>query len=430
VALAVQARVASAQTTPTCASVAATTGATVVYIENGDTQEPLLKRLGQKLLANANIFIAYVNTGSCTLTPNLYNGTPLKANTNMSYIPLVGADGGAWDPSQPAATCTTDTANPTPVDVGISALFPASCALGGPDAGSSVGLINGPVQAYTFIAPTGSTQKAIWAEEAYYAFGFGNANKIPPWQNISYMFTRPATKSTLVATALNILVPPNKWQGTPEAASSDVVFQVANSKSTPLDLTIGILGDEVYDANRSSGVKVLAYRAYGQTHAYFPDSTDQSFDRQNVRDGHYTLWSPTVYITKVDGQNQPTNPAVKYIVDLVLGNESTTTTPDAGTSEAGATEAGAPDSGGPPGGAPIDGLGIVTRSGLTPDCAMHVTRATDGGPLSLYSPAAPCDCYFASALPGATGTPAGCTTCTSDTNCTGGKCRHGYCEAR
>jgi hypothetical protein len=400
-AAALSARQASAVT---CASVAATTGASVIYIQNGDTQEPLLKRLGKDLLANANILILYANTGSCTLTPNLYNGVQIPANTNMSYIPTVSADGGVWDPSQPSATCTTDAVNPTPIDLGISALFPASCQLGGPDAGTGVGLINGPVQAYTFIVPTASSQKAIWAEEAYYAFGFGNNNLLTPWNNITYMFIRPPTKSTLVATAFNILVPPNKWLGTPEAASTDVLNAVINS--TQVEPTIGILGDEVYNANRGKGAKVLAYRAFGQNHAYFPDSDDQSFDRRNVRDGHYTLWSPTVYIAKLGGNGKPVNPDVAYLVDLVLGTEG----------------AAAPD-----GGTAIDGLKHVVNSGLTPDCAMHVTRSTDGGDLSLYAPKASCDCYFASKLPGATNPPAGCTACT--TTCTTGTCRRGFCEA-
>jgi hypothetical protein len=295
-----------------------------------------------------------------------------------------------------------------PIDLGISALFPASCNLGGPDAGTGIGLVNGPVQAYTFIAPTTSAQTAIWAEEAYYAFGFGNADLLLPWNQESLMFIRPVTKSTLVATAFNILVPPAKWKGTSETASTDVLNAVINSTTTP-DPTIGILGDEVYDANRGKGAKVLAYRAYGQKHAYFPDSDAQSFDRRNVRDGHYTLWSPTVYITQMSGATA-TNPNVQFIIDLVNGKEGATA-PDGGTA--------------------IDGLKYVTASGLTPDCAMGVTRQTDGGDLSLYTPAAPCNCYFLSQLPGASATPAGCTTCTGTghSTCGAGMCRHGFCEA-
>ena len=53
---------------PACTSLQNT-----VYIESGDTQEPLLKALGRKLRDNANITIVFELTGSCTLSPNLYN---------------------------------------------------------------------------------------------------------------------------------------------------------------------------------------------------------------------------------------------------------------------------------------------------------------------------------------------------------------------
>jgi hypothetical protein len=297
-----------------------------------------------------------------------------------------------------------------PVDLAISALFVQSCGLGVPEAGSSLGLIQGPIQAYTFIVPTASDQTAIWAEEAYYTFGFGAANPLAPtydpWNNPSFMFIRPATKSTLVATAKNIAVPPAKWKGVQEPASSDVVTAVSTSAQP--EATIGILGSEVYDSNRGKGIKTLAFQAFNQKAAYFPDSTSAGFDKQNVRDGHYTLWSPTVYITAVNGSQVPTNPAVKYITDLVLGN-------------AGAAP--------PDGGAAFDGLADVVKVGLIPECAMRVTRSQDGGDLSPFSPAQSCTCYYLSKIPGATGTPAGCTACTMDGGgCDGGTCSHGFCE--
>ncbi len=260
--------------------------------------------------------------------------------------------------------------------------------------------------------PTASSQTAIWAEEAYYAFGFGNANPLAPqynpWNNANFMFIRPSTKSTLVATAKNIDVPPNKWKGVSEAASTDVVNAVTHS-SMP-EPTIGILGAEVYDADRGMGIKTLAYQAFGQSGAFYPDSTSTSFDKQNIRDGHYTLWSPTVYITKVaDGGTVPVNPAVAYVTDLVLGN---------------------PPASPPDGGTPIDGLADVVKVGLIPECAMQVTRSTDGGDLSLFTPPASCDCYYLSKVPGATGTPAGCTGCAQAADCSdaGGACNHGFCE--
>jgi hypothetical protein len=199
--------------------------------------------------------------------------------------------------------------------------------------------------------------------------------------------------------AADIHVPPAKWQGTVEASSSAVVNAVATSTSP--EKTIGILGAEVYDQNRST-LTALAFRTFQQHHAYYPDSTSGKRDKQNLRDGHYVIWSPTVYLGPVDGMGVLTNPRAKYVVDLITNG---TPTP-------------APD---------FDPLATVISVGLVPDCAMKVTRSVEGGDLSLYSPAAPCGCFFDSQV----GSPsASCTACTSDATCNGGKCRYGFCEAK
>jgi hypothetical protein len=378
----------------------------IVYIESGDTQENLLKNLGRHLRDTANITLVFNLTGSCTLTNDIYTNAKVVPNGTLKYIPS-SAEDPEWSSEMAEPTCTTPV-DGVPVDLAISALFVESCGLGGPPDGSGLGLIQGPIQAYTFVVPTASDQTAIWAEEAYYAFGFGDDNPLAPgsnpWNDEAFMFIRPPTKSTLVATAKNIDVPPNKWKGVPEAASGDVATAV--STSTEPEATIGILGAEVYDGDRDAGIQTLAFQAFGQSAAYYPDSTSESFDKQNVRDGHYTLWSPTVYITEVDDAGVPVDPAIAYITDLVVGN--TPVLPD--------------------GAIPFDALADVINVGLIPDCAMQVTRSEDGGDLSPFAPAEACTCYYLSQVPDASGTPDGCTSCTSSAECDGGSCNHGFCE--
>lgn len=366
-----------------------------VYIQAGDTQEPLLKAMGQQLRNSTvnPITIIYKLSGSCTNIDAMYNGT--KLTTNPQYIPSSTEDP-TWDPSKPAPQCVIDPAGVT-LDVTNSNVFISACTQTPPPAG--IGSFQGAIQPYVFIVPKASTQQAITAEEAYFVFGFGAAGMVSPFDDEAFMFIRPTTKSTLLSIAAAIHVPAAKWKGTPFDKSSDLLNAVATSTSP--EKTIGILGAEIYDQNRDK-VTSLAFRTYQQKHAYFPDSSSTSKDKRNLRDGHYVIWSPTVYLAPVDGQGNIINPRAKYVVDLIVGRD-TTPVPD------------------------FDPFATVISKGLVPDCAMKVNRSVEGGDLSLYSPSEPCGCFFESQ----TGTPsASCTTCTGDATCNGGKCRHGYCEAK
>lgn len=366
-----------------------------LYIQTGDTQEPLMKALGQKLresLANP-ITIIYKTSGSCTNIDAMYNGT--KLTTNPYYIPSAVEDP-TWDPSKPSPQCVIDPAGIT-LDIAVSALFVATCNPAPPPAG--IGLFQGPVQPYLFVAPKASSQKAITAEEGYFVFGFGAAGQVNPWVDESLYFIRTTTKSTLLTMAAAIGVPAAKWKGVMLDKSSEVVNMVSTSVSP--EATIGILGAEIYDAHRDT-LKALAYRAYAQKHAYYPDKTFTSFDKQNVRDGHYAIWSPTVYLAPVDGQGIVLDPRSRYVIDMIL---SKTVVPP-------------PD---------FDPLTILISKGLVPDCAMKVTRSFEGGDLSLYSPDEPCGCFFESVV----GSPSpGCKPCSVETDCNGGACRHGFCEVK
>ncbi|MDI1442815.1 hypothetical protein [Polyangium sp. 6x1] len=366
-----------------------------VYIQSGDTQEPLLKALGQKLRASqaSPMTLIYKTSGSCTNIDAMYKGT--KLTTNPLYIPSVTEDP-TWDPSKPAPQCTIDP-NGVPLDLAISALFVSSCDPSPPPSG--IGLFQGPVQPYVFIVPEASSQRAITAEEAYFVFGFGAQGKVEPWTDESLYFIRTTTKSTLLTMAAAIGVPGAKWKGVMLDKSSEVLNGVATSPSP--EKTIGILGAEIYDGNRDK-VEALAFQAFKQKHAYYPDSTATSFDKRNVRDGHYTIWSPTVYLAPVDAQGTVTNARVRYLVDMILSK----------------TVAPAPE---------FDPLDVVISKGLVPDCAMTVTRSFEGGDLSLYSPSEPCGCFFESRVgqPSAT-----CKACGGDGECGAGKCRHGFCEAK
>lgn len=369
-----------------------------LVIESGDTQEPMLKTLGKKLRDSATpMTVIYRTTGTCALIGDIYHSpAPNRIPTAavMLYTPS-NLEDGTWNPSKASASCTVDDPTGLNIDIAIAATFVSSCTVAPPPTG--YGLISGPIQGYTFIVPKASSQKAIIAEEGYFAFGFGAAGMVNPWNDPHYLFTRTASKSTALTLAAAIGLPVGKLLGVAFDKSTEVLNAVATSPDP--EKTIGLMGSEIYDANRGE-VSVLPFQAFKQRHAYFPDSSSTVFDKRNLRDGHYVPWAPTVYLTAVDGTNTPTLPNAKQFIELVLGK---TTLPD------------------------VDGLAAIISKGLIPDCAMKVTRAFDGGDLSLYSPPTPCGCYYESKVPGGTSS---CTACTDDTPCGGGKCRYSFCEAK
>ncbi|HTR54913.1 MAG TPA: hypothetical protein VMJ10_29705 [Kofleriaceae bacterium] len=365
-----------------------------LYLQVGDTQLNLMRNLGRMLRDNTPepITLVFTTSGSCTNIDNFYNHTA-PITVDMQYVPSTAEDP-AWDPAlSPTLTCTPPGAGVFP-DIGNSALFISSCTSQPPPA--TVALENGPIQAYVMAVPKASSQIAITFEEAYFVFGFGMAGMVMPWIDETQMFIRTITKSTLLTWAANIDVPGADWYGIRFDGSPSVVSALQNS--TEPEAAIGILGAEVYDAGRST-LTELAYRAKDQYAAYFADSTSTSFDKQNVRDGHYTVWSPTVWMYNTTGSGgTPVNPAAKYVVDMIAGHPVTPTPT-------------------------IDPDVAVARVGLVPDCAMRVQRQYDGGDLSLYQPATSCVCKFLSIVATTT-----CATCDVSTPCTTGVCRSGYCE--
>jgi len=379
-----------------------------VFLQVGDTQVNLLRRLGRALANNTPnpITFVFVTNGSCDNINAIY--TDLKINGNMQYIPS-SAEDPAWDP-------TSATASPTKqcqvtnqsLDVANSALFISSCPHGQPPAGQQSSV--GPVQAYVLAVPEASTQTAITFEEAYFMFGFGTAGMITPWDDQAQHFIRPQTKSTLLTWALNLSIPSNRFTNMPACTGSGTgtttapCFEgsggvVTALKNTPTpEKAVGLLGIEVYD-NERAALNILAYKAKGQYFAYYPDSTATARDKKNVRDGHYTVWSPTEWIQKVDVNDAPLNANADYAIRLIT---SKSVSPAAN----------------------FDPIPLIVGVGLIPDCAMQVSRAFDGGNLARHTPPTSCTCEF-EALTDVSS----CQSCANGEPCTSGVCRAGFCEA-
>lgn len=364
-----------------------------IYLQVGDTQLNLMKRLGRALRTNTKpVTLVFVTSGSCTNIQAIYTRVPITGN--MQYIPSATEDAN-WNPAtSPTLTCTAPGAGVVP-DIANSAVLNSQCTTETPPA--TVHLQQGPVQAYVLGVPIASSQVAITYEEAYFVFGFGAAGMVTPWIDEAQMFIRTVTKSTLLAWGANISVPADKWKGMRFDGSPAVVSALQTSIAP--EKAIGILGVEVADAVRNS-IRILAFRSKGQHAAYFPDSTSSARDKKNVRDGHYTVWSPTTWMDTVDGGGAPVKADARYVVDLITGK--------------GVTPA--------PNFQPIDSISAV---GLVPDCAMGVNRSFEGGPLSIYKPAQSCVCKYESLVVGST-----CATCSATQTCASGTCRDGFCEVQ
>src|SRR5262249_44695116 len=78
--------------------------------------------------------------------------------------------------------------------------------------------------------------------------------------------------------------------------------------------------------------------------------------------------------------------------------------------------------------APFDITDVAIAAKVIPLCAMHVKRTAEGGDLSLYNDATPCDCYFEYKATNIL--PSRCTVCSTSSPCASGSCRHGFCEPR
>ncbi len=375
-----------------------------LYIENGDTQEPLVKKIGKLLMQSSDkLRVVYRNRPTCNLRNSLFGGATMQTVVDgttarpVRYVPASAS----FNPSGPAPTCTVPD-SPTagePIVLGIGATYLSSCPVATQPA--DIGIFGGPVQAYGFITHKSSSQVAITAEEGYLAYGFtAGLGEAAPWVIQDLRFKRGNTASTTLTMASAIRLLPTQMRAAPDSGTSDAILSSVMGSANP-EATLGILGTELYDQRRAD-IKLLAFRTFGQRFAYFPDATAASFDKQNVRDGHYLPWSPTPYITQVDAFGGIVDAKAKRLYELVMGTRV---------------------------GDDVDGLLQVVSSGLVPRCAMKVDRAGDGADLSLYDDPAPCGCYFEKNVPeGATS----CTACTGegDSPCNGGKCRHGYCEAR
>lgn len=266
----------------------------------------------------------------------------------------------------------------------------------------------GPIVPYAMVVPRAGPQLAITMEEAYFALGFGNdgyqGHKIWPWTDQS-RFAVPGLSfgPHVVWSKFLRIENPQRLKGLRVSGAERVIPTLVDPKFTA-EGAIGLTTTQAYDTSPDRAkVRTLAIQGWRQKHAFYPDSTPTSFDKRNVRDGHYPWWAPLSLVTRVEN-GKPANARAEAAISYVQLKGK------------------------------LEGVNLVdalVAGGLVPTCAMKVERAADQGVTGDLRPYAPapgtaCGCAMEEAIyPGGSG----CASCDDKKPCTGGKtCSHGYCE--
>lgn len=370
-----------------------TLGARVVIGVGGSASKPLLARVAADLAALPTpITLVYYSPGACFGITPYVDGTPI---TGVAQY---------WSPDGTENNCRLPTLGVTP-DFGMMGTAGTLCS-GVTAIPDGIGDFPGPVTSWSVIVPNASSQTSIAAEALYFIYGFGPSGNVAPWNVAGEIYGRNATSAAQIALGLGIGVPADRFvcgnaaSGLPclDTRSNGGTVTALSASLNP-ENAIGFTSTEVADLNRST-VRTLAYQHTDQSCGYWPDSTSTAFDKANVRDGHYFLWSAYHFYVPVDGTGAITDPDTAQVIGYFTGDVA------------------------PPPEVPI--LDEIIDNGNIPECAMNVWRDTDIGPLYSYQPEQPCGCYFEFRTTGATD----CTPCADSSACGGETpvCRHGYCE--
>ena len=343
-----------AQTNPACTSFP-----NPVFIVGSSAVKPLLTALQMQLAAaNPPISIIYASPGSCV------------GVSYMQSSPAGTLSGSAttWNSAGTATPCDTTALTGDVVNVGVSDVFPATCPNVTLD--PAVHDFHGPIQSMTFSVPITSTQTSISVEAAYMVFGFGASSGVAPGQTPLRCTCGNATSGTqqMISAALAQVgsgFSASKVLGTDGGSSQGVETALTTDASVGnAEESIGFLSMDEVDISRGS-VKPLAFQFIGQPSGYMPDSSPTTYDKQNVRDGHYAIWGPLHLLTPVDSNGVPLNPNAATIIGYLTGSILP----------------------------PFDLIQVEAQAqqnigggGVVPDCAMRVQRTSEVGPMASYMP--------------------------------------------
>jgi hypothetical protein len=363
-----------------------------IYGLGGSASKPFLAKLSAALAALPGpdtATIVFQAPGACLGIYGVLDDT--KITGTASY----------WDATGVEQTCDLPVGGQA-IDFANMANSAALCAQAPSPLPAEVGDYEGPVNSVDLVVPLASSQVAISAAAGYFVFGFGASGQAAPWVNESLIFIRDQNSAVQQLLGKAIEVPAEKWTHGVNALNQNGVISKVAAASDP-EAAIGIVSGEAADGARDK-VRILSYQHYGQRCGYLPDSSSTSFDKRNLRDGHYYVWTPQHFFARKDPiTGEIVSPGARRLIGYVTGDVALP--------------------------ANFDLLKLEIQANTVPKCAMKVWRTGDLGPLQSYTPAHACGCYFESLK----GSAASCTACPngpSDCSASAPACNHGYCEVQ
>jgi len=377
------------QPTPTVNCTAVSSN--LIYITGSTNLPPLIKAVQPLLYAGSPPFVAvFAPQTSCKgaaaiLDPDMTKHVIKNVVNNYAFY---------YDSSGAQQFCLLDATNGNIVDIGESDVYPASCSY---SVVANTADYIGPVQAITLVVPSASKQIAISAEAAHLVFGAGgDSGRASPWSDPHFYFTRSSGTGTTQLVARTVTVDPTMVWGIDRLSAGNLVASMEAIDPSVAENVIGLLSSDFADRSRAN-LRELAFQEHGQIYGYLPDSSVDSVDKANVRDGHYPIWG-AIHLIAATQNGVPSQAASALITQFTVPKLD----PEL--------------------------VAAIIDSGFVPPCAMKVNHTSELGALAGFEPAFGCSCFYDAKVNGKST----CTACGGPADCPSSApaCNYGYCEVQ
>lgn len=368
----------------------------MIYMYGAADFAPLLQAAQPLLSANNPPYRAvFQNASSCAGVASIFDSTKrmMKDPTN----PNTGGWAFYFDDTGKQVNCLLEPTTGNTIDIGVSDLYAPTCNPAY-QPGAAVGEYSGPVVPFVLSVPATSSEQSISVEAAHAVFGLGGRmndarfKDAMPWTDPNYYFVRNSGAASTVLTSLLVDVPASAFWGVDRLSTENLRDSLL--ASTSMSQSIGIVSIDYNDKNRGN-LRALYLQTKQQKCGYQPDSTPTSYDKINVRDGHYPLWGYVHFFTRLGAGGVPSAAASMMVLRFAVPRLEQSL---------------------------IDN---IIAASLIPQCAMKVVRTSEVGNFATQT-GFQCGCYFDFKTKNKTS----CQTCTSAEDCTASApaCNYGYCE--